>query len=340
MSSLPLPALSPPRPDTRPLRGGLGGLAAWLLLALAGCTSASLSKADGGAGGSGGSPLSPDAGDETAAGADDGADLAGGNDALADERAKDGDDAAPEVGGEDAAPDALRGSGGGGGVGGTGSGGSGSGGTGSGGSGSGGALDAGGDDGGGDAAPDLSQDGGGEVGTVGVTPTQPGQLVISEIMIDTATITDDEGEWFELYNPSATVTYDLQGCTLTGTNAFNVVDQSLIITPGAFITLARATDETTVGFPLNYSYGPTIKFANEGGSLTVACGPSAATIIDTVSYTIDEVVKGRSFSLSPAHYDATQNDTPANWCPGAVVYRTTGPTTDYGSPNKPNPDCP
>jgi hypothetical protein len=56
------------------------------------------------------------------------------------------------------------------------------------------------------------------------------------------------------------------------------------------------------------------------------------------------VPKGRSFSLSPQHYDGAANDLPANWCQGSMVYNTIidegGVQTDYGSPGVTNPPCP
>lgn len=194
-----------------------------------------------------------------------------------------------------------------------------------------------------DASADASSDTDGQTANdgavVGVSPTVAGQLVISEIMMDTATITDDDGEWFEIHNPSTTVTYDLEGCILSG-GGQDTISQSLIVAPGAFISLARNGDPNMVGFVPTYSYGPTLKFNNSAGSATLICGPGATTIIDTVTYTVDEVVKGSSFTLSPAHYDAAENDVPANWCHCMIPYRMTSSDTDYGTPGMPNPPCP
>ena len=51
-------------------------------------------------------------------------------------------------------------------------------------------------------------------GPTGITPFAAGQLVITEIMADSNDVPDESGEWFELYNPSTTDTYDLFGCVL------------------------------------------------------------------------------------------------------------------------------
>jgi hypothetical protein len=174
----------------------------------------------------------------------------------------------------------------------------------------------------------------------GVPPTQAGQLVVTEIMIDTRVVTDDDGEWFELYNPSADVTYDLQGCVMATVGATASVGRRLLVPPRSFITLGRNSDPVLLGFVPTYGYGATLKFENSGSSLTLSCGPGGATLIDQVSYVMAEVIKGSSRSLSRAHSTATENDNGGFWCAGSAPYHSLGSTFDYGSPGAPNPDCP
>ena len=55
-----------------------------------------------------------------------------------------------------------------------------------------------------------------------------GQIVITELMHNTTTISDDAGEWIEVYNPSPTVTYDLFGCDVSDTSPpGNTIDVNL-----------------------------------------------------------------------------------------------------------------
>jgi hypothetical protein len=206
------------------------------------------------------------------------------------------------------------------------------------------------------AAPDGGTSTGAGADAAGaITPTTPGQLVITEIMADTTAVPDDTGEWFEVYNPSATDTLNLAGCTLFDKDNTHVVSRDVLVRPGAFVTLARFGD-ITGGFIPDYNYNPnvcpvscpvgcapgcpTVKFSNSGDEAGVACD---STIIDVVDFISWPVPKGRSFSLDPRHYDAAQNDVQSNWCQGTTLYNmTTGPSggSDYGSPGITNPQCP
>jgi hypothetical protein len=188
-----------------------------------------------------------------------------------------------------------------------------------------------------DDGPDASGD-----GPPGVLPTAAGQLVISEMMIDTDAVTDDDAEWFEIYNPSPTVTYDLNGCTLGSLGITKAIMQPVIIPPGGYATFGRNQDPSPsmLGFLPTYSYGATLKFSNSAGQAQVICGADGTTLIDSVTYTAAEVVKGRSHSLDPRYLSATANDNPANWCPCTTVYRTYLSVNDYGTPNAANHICP
>jgi hypothetical protein len=207
----------------------------------------------------------------------------------------------------------------------------GSGGAGSGGAGSGGAAgsDAGqGADGPRDAAS-------------GVRPTVAGDIVVSELMHDTDVVSDDFGEWFEVYNPSATVTFDLLGCEIHDTANSHTINRSLLVPPHAFRTLAIFL--TGGGFVPDYTYSG-IKFDNDAAdSVSVICG---GTTIDRFAYPASAAMtSGHSFSVSPAHYDAADNDTVGNYCLAVDLYdqlQDSGGNfvRDYGTPGAPNPACP
>jgi len=173
----------------------------------------------------------------------------------------------------------------------------------------------------------------------GTTPSTAGQLVFTEIMVDTTAAKDDVGEWVEIYNPSPLVTYDLFGCQLYDSANTDTITRHVILRPGYFITLARSVDPT-LGFIPTDTYA-TVKFSNTGDLAGLRCG---GTPIDVVDFTTWPVLKGQSFSLSPQHYDATANDVLANWCGGSTVYNMisddAGVELDYGSPGATNPACP
>jgi hypothetical protein len=225
----------------------------------------------------------------------------------------------------------------------TGAGGTGVAGTGAGGTGAGGVATGGG-------AGSVSD--GGSDGPTGITPNARGQLVITEIMADTVTANDDNGEWLEIYNPSSQDTYDLFQCSIADTNNAHQIANHVLVRPHAFVTLARF-NSLAGGFIPDYFYLPPecvncgtmcpastcVKFSNTGGDLArLAC---TSVIVDEVVFSSLSWLKnglvphGRSYSLDPSHYSATDNDAAGNWCTGTVSYFG----SDLGSPGATNPTC-
>jgi len=187
-------------------------------------------------------------------------------------------------------------------------------------------------------------------GPTGITPYAAGQLVITEIMADTNDVPDDSGEWFELYNPSTTDTYDLFGCDLSDSGNHDTVAAHVIVAPMASVTMARF-GTTAGGFPPTYDYHTTlktdgsgvldmtadVKFSNGGDSVHLACGLAPIDSVDFHNWlgTNMMVPNGKTYSLDRAHYSATENDIEGNWCFGTTVYHS----TDRGTPNQQNPSC-
>ena len=87
---------------------------------------------------------------------------------------------------------------------------------------------------------------------MGVTPTVAGQIVITELMHDSTSISDDNGEWFEVFNPSTTVTYDLVGCEVRDLSPGKIIESNLVLPPLSYKTLAVSS---TPGFTPDYVYG-------------------------------------------------------------------------------------
>jgi hypothetical protein len=189
-------------------------------------------------------------------------------------------------------------------------------------------------------------------GPTGTMPYAAGQLVITEIMADSNDVPDESGEWFELYNPSTTVTYDLFGCLLYDSNMTvgnqDVVAQHVLVAPNSFVTMARFGDATG-GFIPTYDYHTTlsttmpgldpdkdVKFKNSGDQVGISCGVAQIDLVQFTTWTIaGGVPNGRSYSLDPSHYSATANDVESNWCVGTTVYHR----TDLGTPGQTNPSC-
>ena len=63
-------------------------------------------------------------------------------------------------------------------------------------------------------------------------PPSAGQLVITEIMINPEAVSDTDGEWFEVFNPTE-LYLELQGLTISdGADEQFTIDGSLTIPPG------------------------------------------------------------------------------------------------------------
>lgn len=173
--------------------------------------------------------------------------------------------------------------------------------------------------------------------TTPVSASAPGDLVISEIMNNPAAVNDNEGEWFEVYNPTG-APIDLQGLVLDDAVATHTVGSSVIVQPGEYAVLgANADTAANGGITIDYLYA-TIKLQNSAGGLTLRT--AANVVIDVVTY--DEASgldpDGASRSLDPKSLSAAMNDTDQHWC--AATSFITGSAGDKGTPGKPNDACP
>ena len=86
---------------------------------------------------------------------------------------------------------------------------------------------------------------------------QPGDLLISEVMSNPDAVSDANGEWFEIFNASAS-THDLNGLVISdnGSNSHTVNNAtSLFINPGDYFVLGRNADNlNNGGLTLDYMY--------------------------------------------------------------------------------------
>ena len=160
-------------------------------------------------------------------------------------------------------------------------------------------------------------------------PTRAGDLVITELMIDPKTLTDNEGEWIELYNATS-AELELRECELDdGSKSPHVISQAVRIGQGGYITLAR---QAMPGFMP--SLVMPLSLTNSQDTVAVRCH---GVEIDRVSYDAragSAVQSGASLSLDPGQQSAQQNDQLSAWCAAASSY---GP--ELGSPGQPNPAC-
>ncbi|MDH3388153.1 MAG: lamin tail domain-containing protein [Gammaproteobacteria bacterium] len=91
--------------------------------------------------------------------------------------------------------------------------------------------------------------------THGASAATVGDLLISEIMVNPAAVSDSRGEWFELYNPSGDE-INLRGITIGDDGGDrHRIESDLLILPAHFLTLARNGDAAVNGgFGADYVY--------------------------------------------------------------------------------------
>jgi hypothetical protein len=156
----------------------------------------------------------------------------------------------------------------------------------------------------------------------------PGDLIISELMIDPKALSDAEGEWIELYN-ATDATLELRGCQLDdGAESLHEIP-AVLVEAGAFLTIAG---EAEPGFSADLLVP--LSLTNSADSVAILC---QGLEIDRVSYDKAAefaIAPGLSLALDPAELDAHANDAASAWCAGMDAY-----ATDLGSPGQPNPSC-
>ena len=175
---------------------------------------------------------------------------------------------------------------------------------------------------------------GGQVG-----PPTPGSLVITELMANPASVTDNVGEWFEIHNPGLNP-IKLDGLILADvTGKYTVSAPDLQIAAGGWLVFGRNSDQSkNGGVPVDQSFS-VISLNNSTETLRLELADG--TLIDQVAYTPDgngwpKLGNGASYQLTAGKYDATANDFGGNWCLGLTTFGA----GDLGTPGKPNASCP
>ncbi len=204
-----------------------------------------------------------------------------------------------------------------------------------------------GEDGGG-GRPDAGDGGGGAADASDIdagepiNPTQPGDLVITEIHKDPDAVADELGEWFEIHNPTSS-TFDLNQLEVRDVGDGKVTDlfgiPDVIMAPGDFIILARNPDPKTNGGvdpQVDYSLQVFI-LGNDDDEIIIFNPEAGDVVIDEVRYDIEAFPdpQGATMSLDPASLDADSNDSGLNWCEGQGIFGD----GDLGTPGAPNPPC-
>lgn len=158
-------------------------------------------------------------------------------------------------------------------------------------------------------------------------PSRAGDVVITELMIDPSARRDDDAEWIELWNASATEPLELTGCTLDdGGNTPRVLGE-LVIEANGLATIGRSVD---AGFSPDLIVA--MSFSNTADTAALICD---GVEIDRVTYGAGfPLAAGASVALDPGAWSAVDNDLGDRWCSATDVY-----AGDRGTPGQPNPSC-
>ncbi|HEX2095484.1 MAG TPA: lamin tail domain-containing protein [Longimicrobiaceae bacterium] len=152
--------------------------------------------------------------------------------------------------------------------------------------------------------------------TLTVSTGSGGGVVINELMPNPSAVTDDLGEWFEVYNWGSSGV-NLQGWTLASNNdVSHTIAASVVVPAGGYVVLARNGDSgANGGVNAAYVYGTALTLANSADWLALR-DPSGATV-DSVAWS--SVPTGASRGVKDASLDNTDMGG-SNWITQTSVY--------------------
>jgi hypothetical protein len=182
-----------------------------------------------------------------------------------------------------------------------------------------------------------------DVCTTGPPPTASGELIFSEVMNNPGGVSDNDGEWFEVYNTTGGA-IDLNGYSfLSGAQSFTV-DVPLVIPAGGYVAFLRMGDPLLNGGIdagalgiLSYDYPDAWNMSNSGATLQIL-DPSDQLIGELI-YDDAFDVSGEAKQLPPGLLTQTDGETLTNWCIQTATY-TDGTFIQTGTPGQANVTCP
>jgi len=164
-----------------------------------------------------------------------------------------------------------------------------------------------------------------------------GDILVTEVMQNPSALSDEVGEWIEIYNQSAD-TIDLEGLVLRDDdNDLHVISGSLEITAGQYLVMAR---DALASSAADYVYADFVLGNRDDEVILATFGTdgSDGITIDGIAY--DDGASfpdptGYAMSLDQYALDASDNDDGSNWCEAWQVYDS----GDYGTPGEENLSC-
>lgn len=164
----------------------------------------------------------------------------------------------------------------------------------------------------------------------GIVSPNVGSIIITEIMPDPEAVGDAEGEYFEVYNTTAS-DIDMQGWVISGTGLeSHTIASSVIVSANDYAVFARDADILlNGGFTADYQFTG-FSLANGSDEIILTSG---VTEIDRVVYNSSfAFAAGKSMELSLGAYTSAANNVITNW----GIATTTYGDGDFGTPGAEN----
>ncbi|GEM_PF-4004234 len=160
---------------------------------------------------------------------------------------------------------------------------------------------------------------------------QPGDIIITEIMINPKAVSDTAGEWLEIYN-STENDIDLSECEFTDNGSNKFIISQLIVLAESYSVLARnGNANENGGLTPDYIY-TSYTLTNTEDVIILTC---QGTEIDRVEYSTVlgfTIPDGASIILKDLTLD---NNVGANWCASDNIFGA----GDKGTPQTDNGTC-
>lgn len=161
---------------------------------------------------------------------------------------------------------------------------------------------------------------------------QEGDIVIDEIMQNPAAVSDTYGEWFELYNTTASP-IDLAGCVIRDDAINTHTITSLTIPAHGYSVLAKNGDPAqNGGITPDYVYGNDMTLSNAADQIILECNQVEIDRVDYDGGPLFPDPNGASMTLGDPSLD---NNVGSNWCEASSPYGA----GDLGTPGTANDTC-
>lgn len=169
-----------------------------------------------------------------------------------------------------------------------------------------------------------------------ITCANPGDIIITEIMQNPSFISEDLGEYFEIYNTTDS-DINMEGWMIRDSTDPDEDFQIIALTvPAHSYAVFGSSADTSIngGYVSDYVLGPLYYLANLGDDIVIDCG---GTVIDQVAYDSGPEFpdpEGISMELATNAYSAEANDLGSNWGEatstfGSGQYGTPGIVNDF-----------